>query len=169
MLDDCEYCRGEALGQGAVEKRDRVAEKFAEKTRGHFPRRLASLPTVPNSVQRTKVIRDFAYFVSQSLSAADRREYIDDLVETYLATLRSSGITYPEDQFWFDVRRTLLFCLAYPVQAMALDLTDQRAATLVREMAHRAASAITETGALDIVEHVRRVRLANGLQTNKTT
>ena len=67
---------------------------------------------------------DFAYFVSQSLSAADRRRYLDDLVQTYLATLADAGISYPEDQFWFDVRRTLLFCLAYPVQCMALDLTD---------------------------------------------
>jgi hypothetical protein len=95
---------------------------------------------------------DFAYFVSQSLSVADRHEYIDDLVAAYLSTLEALDITYPEDQFWFDVRRTLLFCLAYPVQAMALDLTDERAAALVREMAHRAASAITEMGALELVE-----------------
>jgi hypothetical protein len=94
---------------------------------------------------------DFAYFVSQSLSAADRRQYLDDLVQTYLATLADAGITYPKDQFWLDVRRTLLFCLAYPVQAMALDLTDPRAAELVREMAHRASSAITEMGALELV------------------
>jgi len=94
---------------------------------------------------------DFAYFVSQSLSAADRRRYLDDLVETYLATLADAGISYPEDQFWFDVRRTLLFCLVYPVQCMALDLTDPRAAALVREMAHRASSAITEMGALELL------------------
>jgi hypothetical protein len=94
---------------------------------------------------------DFAYFVSQSLSAADRRRYLDDLVQTYLATLAEAGISYPEDQFWFDVRRTLLFCLAYPVQCMALDLTDPRAAALVREMAQRASSAIIEMGALELV------------------
>ena len=50
-----------------------------------------------------------------------------------------------------DVRRTLLFCLAYPVQCMALDLTDPRAAALVREMAQRASSAIIEMGALELV------------------
>jgi hypothetical protein len=94
---------------------------------------------------------DFAYFVSQSLSASDRRRYLDDLVGIYLATLADAGISYPEDQFWFDVRRTLLFCLAYPVQCMALDLTDPRAAALVRELAHRASSAITEMGALELV------------------
>ena len=94
---------------------------------------------------------DFAYFVSQSLCAADRRRYLDDLVETYLGTLAGAGISYPEDQFWFDVRRTLLFCLVYPVQCMALDLTDPRAAALVREMAHRASSAIIEMGALELV------------------
>jgi hypothetical protein len=94
---------------------------------------------------------DFAYFVSQSLSAADRRHYIDELVDTYLTTLADAGVTYPEDQFWLDVRRTLLFCLAYPVQCMALDLTDPRAAALVREMSHRASSAIIEMGALDLL------------------
>lgn len=94
---------------------------------------------------------DFAYFVSQSLSAADRRRYLDELVATYLGTLVDAGISYPEDQFWFDVRRTLLFCLVYPVQVMALDLTDPRAAALVRELTLRASSAITELGALELV------------------
>jgi hypothetical protein len=94
---------------------------------------------------------DFAYFVSQSLSADDRRRYLDELVATYLATLAEAGIDYPEDQFWLDVRRTLLFCLVYPVQVMALDLTDPRAAALVREMAQRASSAIIEMGALELV------------------
>jgi hypothetical protein len=92
---------------------------------------------------------DFAYFVSQSLSADARRHYLNELVETYLATLVAGGVNYPLDQFWLDVRRTLLFCLAYPVQAMALDLTEPRAAALVGEMAHRASSAILEMGALE--------------------
>ena len=96
---------------------------------------------------------DFAYFVSQSLSAADRRRYLDELVDTYLGTLADAGISYPADQFWLDVRRTLLFCIVYPVQVMALDLTDPRAAALVREMAHRASSAITEMGALELMPH----------------
>jgi Ecdysteroid kinase-like family len=94
---------------------------------------------------------DFAYFVSQSLTAADRRQYLDDLVDTYLGTLAEAGVSYPEDQFWFDVRRTLLFCLVYPVQVMALDLTDPRAAALVRELTLRASSAIIEMGALELV------------------
>jgi len=98
---------------------------------------------------------DFAYFLSQSLSVADRRRYGDDLVHTYLAALAAAGITYPEDQFWLHVRRTLLFCLFYPIQCMSLDLTDPRAAALVREMANRASSAITEMGALDLVPRRR--------------
>ena len=57
----------------------------------------------------------------------------------------------PEDQFWLDVRRTVLFCLVYPVQVMALDLTDPRAAALVRELTERASSAIAEMGALELV------------------
>jgi hypothetical protein len=94
---------------------------------------------------------DFGYFVSQSLAVDDQREQLDSLAETYLETLRGTGITYPEEQFWFDVRRTVLFCLTYPVQAMALDLTDPRAAALVRTLAKRASNAIIEMGALDLV------------------
>jgi hypothetical protein len=95
---------------------------------------------------------DFAYFVSQSLSVADRRRYIDELAQAYLGACADAGVGYPDSQFWTDVRRALLFCLAYPVQAMAADLTDPRAAALVREMADRSGSAILELGAL---EHVR--------------
>ena len=94
---------------------------------------------------------DFGYFVSQSLSIDDQRQHVDSLAETYLETLRGAGITYPEEQFWFDVRRTVLFCLTYPVQAMALDLTDPRAAALAHELAKRASNAIIEMGALDLV------------------
>jgi hypothetical protein len=94
---------------------------------------------------------DFAYFVSQSLAATERRRFLDELVKTYLGTLADAGINYPEDQFWFDVRRTLLFCLVYPVQVMALDLTDPRAAALARELALRASSALTEMGALELL------------------
>ena len=72
---------------------------------------------------------DFAYFVSQSLAIETRRGHIDALAATYLASLRDDGCAYPEDQFWLDVRRTLLFCLAYPVHTMALDLTDPRGRT----------------------------------------
>ena len=93
---------------------------------------------------------DFAYFVSQSLAIETRRTQIDALAATYLASLRDDGCAYPEDQFWLDVRRTLLFCLAYPVQTMALDLTDPRSASLVHEMADRASSAILELDALQV-------------------
>jgi hypothetical protein len=94
---------------------------------------------------------DFAYFVSQSVTADDRRRFGGELVATYLGTLADAGIVYPEDHFWLDVRRNLLFCLVYPVQVMALDLTDPRAAALVRELTGRASSAIIEMGALELV------------------
>jgi hypothetical protein len=89
--------------------------------------------------------------VSQSLTVESQREHIHSLAQIYLETLRAAGITYPEEQFWVDVRRTVLFCLVYPVQVMALDLTDPRAAALVRELANRASNAIIEMGALDLV------------------
>ena len=100
--------------------------------------------------------------MSQSLSVADRRRHLDALVETYLSTLADAGIIYPADQFWFDVRRTLLFCLAYPVQCMSLDLTDPRAAELVRDMADRSSSAILEMGALELLPDARGDEITTG-------
>jgi hypothetical protein len=94
---------------------------------------------------------DFGYFVSQSLAVDDQRAHIQELARVYLETLRDAGSTYPEEQFWLDVKRTVLFCLIYPVQIMALDLTDPRAAVLVRSLANRASNAIIEMGALDLV------------------
>ena len=45
---------------------------------------------------------DFGYFVSQSLSARDRRRYLDELVGTYQRELAAAGVNYPEDDFWSD-------------------------------------------------------------------
>ena len=94
---------------------------------------------------------DFAYFISQSLSVDARRELFDDLATTYLTALRAEGIDYADEDFWLDVRRSVLFCLFYPVQIMALDLTDPRAAALVREMANRSIEAIIDLGALALL------------------
>lgn len=95
---------------------------------------------------------DFAYFLSQSLTAEDRREHIGDLASTYLETLASEGVEYLEDDFWHDVRRSLIFCLFYPVQCMAYDFTDPRVGVLVREMGLRSTSAIIELGALTLID-----------------
>lgn len=95
---------------------------------------------------------DFGYFVSQSLTVEERRARLDDLAATYLGSLSAAGITYDLPDFWDDVRKCVLFCLTYPVQIMALDLTDARAAALVREIANRSTSAILELGALELIE-----------------
>ncbi len=95
---------------------------------------------------------DIAYFISQSLTSAARRELLDGLVELYLGTLAELGIRYPAEQFWLDFRRGLLFDLVYPIQAASLDLTDPRARGLVREMGSRAITAIVECGTLSLVD-----------------
>jgi hypothetical protein len=94
---------------------------------------------------------DFAYFISQSFSVEARRTLIDELATTYLTTLRAEGIEYTDEDFWSDVRRSVLFCLFYQVQIMALDLSDPRTAALVREMANRSVHAIIDLGALSLI------------------
>ena len=81
---------------------------------------------------------DFAYFVSQSLTIDDRRAQWDRLAAIYLDTLAAAGAVYPPDQFWLDVKRTLLFCLVYPVQVASLDLSDPHSLELLLEIGARA-------------------------------
>lgn len=90
---------------------------------------------------------DFGYFISQSLSVDARRALQDELAAAYLGTLRAVDIDYAEDDFWSDVRNAVLFCLFYPVQIMAMDLTDPRASALVHEMARRSIAAVVDLGA----------------------
>lgn len=95
---------------------------------------------------------DFGYFVSQSLSIDVRAAHLEELAAVYLGALANLGVTYDEESFWYDVQRTLLFCLFYPISCMFYDLSDERTAALVREMARRSMSAIIDSGALSYVE-----------------
>jgi aminoglycoside/choline kinase family phosphotransferase len=95
---------------------------------------------------------DFAYFLSQSLSVEGRRSQLDHLADVYLSTLEQEGVAYDRDDFWHDVRRSLVFCLFYPIQCMAYDFTDPRVAVLVREMATRSTSAILDLDALRLLD-----------------
>jgi Phosphotransferase enzyme family len=95
---------------------------------------------------------DFAYFVSQSLTIDDRRAQWDRLAAIYLDTLAAAGAVYPPDQFWLDVKRTLLFCLVYPVQVASLDLSDPHSLELLLEIGARAMRAILECDTLALIE-----------------
>tara|TARA_B110000438_G_C15772070_1_gene632368 strand:- start:256 stop:1356 length:1101 start_codon:yes stop_codon:yes gene_type:complete len=87
---------------------------------------------------------DLGYFMSQSLNIEDRRSQETALLEKYRETLINLGINYPKDQLLEDYRRSVLFCLTYPVQASGVELVNERAVQLVTEMLNRVATAIED-------------------------
>jgi aminoglycoside phosphotransferase (APT) family kinase protein len=95
---------------------------------------------------------DFGYFVSQSLSVEARRTHVNDLAALYLHELAQQGVSYDEADFWYDVHRTFIFCLFYPISLMLNDLSNERTVALVKEMARRSMSAIIDSGALALVQ-----------------
>ena len=87
---------------------------------------------------------DVGYFLSQSLTIDDRRNHEKELLERYRNTLSELGLDYPQDRLMEDYRRSVLFCLAYPVQASAAALVNDRAVQLVTEMFNRVTTAIED-------------------------
>ena len=90
---------------------------------------------------------DVGYFLSQSLTIEDRRNHERDLLDKNRKTLSEIGLDYPQDRLMEDYRRSVLFCLAYPVQASAAALVNERAVQLVTEMFARVSTAIEDLNA----------------------
>ncbi len=90
---------------------------------------------------------DVGYFLSQSLTIEDRRNHETELLERYRNTLSGLGFDYPQDRLMEDYRRSVLFCLAYPVQGSAAALVNERAVQLVAEMFKRVTTAIEDLDA----------------------
>lgn len=94
---------------------------------------------------------DLAYFVTQSLAAADAADHERALFDRWLRGLRGAGIDSgdPADR-WLDYRRAALFCLVYTVVAWrGMDVTDPRQRGLAEMMMERFSRAV---GQLDLVE-----------------
>lgn len=101
---------------------------------------------------------DVGYFISQSLTPALRRSIERDLVRTYCELLKSHGVQgYGFEECWNDVKRTVLYCLVYPIITCGqLDLTSERGRVLATGMLERSLSAILDLEAqrfLDAPEH----------------
>lgn len=94
---------------------------------------------------------DLGYFMSQSLSVADRRTYEQELTRLYYDTLLENGVRdYSFDEFWLGYRRAILFCLCYPLQAGAVELVNERAVALATSMLERSMSAILDLDADEV-------------------
>ena len=91
---------------------------------------------------------DLGYFMSQSLTVADRRAHEHDLVHLYHDTLVARGVSdYPFAELWDDYRRNVLFCLSYPMSVCAVELANDRAVALATAMLERSIAAIIDLDA----------------------
>lgn len=94
---------------------------------------------------------DVAYFLSQSLATETRRVHEGGLIDGYLAELAAGGCQVDRDAFMVDYRRTLAFCIAYPVNVGGqVDLANERAHELLTGMLSRALAAIEDHDALGV-------------------
>lgn len=100
-----------------------------------------------------KGIKDFAYFVTQSLRPDDRAAHERRLLQLWLDELAAHGVTdYEFDEAWEDYRLAVAWAFVYPVIASStLDATDERGAELARSMIERCIAAINDLKALELV------------------
>jgi hypothetical protein len=95
---------------------------------------------------------DVAYFVSQSIDPDVRNGRDREIVEHYVAALQRQGLETDTEAVWRQYRVGLLFDLSYPVNsALAWESLAPRAQALIRSMFTRAASAIADTKAYEVL------------------
>ncbi len=100
-----------------------------------------------------KGIKDFTYFVTQSLRVEDREAHEEGLVRIWLDELHANGVGgYEFDQAWEDYRLAVAWAFVYPIVATStLDSDDERGSALTRSMLERSVAAIEHLGALELV------------------
>ncbi len=100
---------------------------------------------------RGGVAYDVAYFLSQSMATDVRRAHESRLVEGYFAAMAAHGCPVDAEAFWIDFRRTVAFCMVYPVNVGGqMALANDRARDLVVGMTDRAVAAIEDHDALAV-------------------
>ncbi len=89
---------------------------------------------------------DIGYFLSQSLTTANRAAWERELFEHYLAALESAGATNVDGaSLWETYEMACLYCLIYPMAGAAtLGDTDERTFALYQEMMNRSGAAIAD-------------------------
>lgn len=97
---------------------------------------------------RSRGMRDLAYFVTQSLTPAERAAGEADLVELYLGRLAAHGVRgYDEQAAWQDYRTATILGFAYAIVALGgLDLDGARSAALPPTMLRRSVRAMIDYG-----------------------
>ena len=100
-----------------------------------------------------KGIKDFGYFVTQSLTPEIRAAHERELLQIWLDELAANGVAgYEFAEAWEDYRLTVAWAFVYPIiGANGLADNDVRGALLARTMLARSISAINDLNALETV------------------
>jgi hypothetical protein len=100
-----------------------------------------------------KGVKDFTYFVTQSLRVDDRAAHEEGLLRIWLDQLHADGVGgYEFEQAWDDYRLSVAWAFVYPVIATStLHAADARGAALTRSMLERSIAAIQHLHALELV------------------
>ena len=104
-------------------------------------------------ISAAKGVKDFTYFVTQSLRVEDRADHEAGLLRIWLDELHANGVGgYEFDQAWQDYRLSVAWAFVYPIIATStLDANDVRGAALTRSMLERSIAAIDHLDALALV------------------
>jgi aminoglycoside/choline kinase family phosphotransferase len=93
---------------------------------------------------------DLAYFLTQSLSTATRREHEANLIRHYQQQLVQHGTDAPSiDELDHAYKLCAVYCLVYPIIAASSAHASDSPEAL--QIAERAFSAVIDTGALELV------------------
>lgn len=105
-------------------------------------------------VDRSRGGRDLGYFVTGSLTPANRAAHERDLVTAYVERLAANGVVgYDFDTAWHDYRVSALFSFVYGIVAAGgLDHGDPRGTALTGAMIERSVAAIIELDCLALVD-----------------
>jgi Ecdysteroid kinase-like family len=104
-------------------------------------------------ISAAKGVKDFTYFVTQSLRVADREAHEVGLLRIWIDELHANGVGgYDFDQAWEDYRLAVAWAFVYPIIATStLDPTDERGAALTLSMVERSIAAIEQLDALAVL------------------
>jgi thiamine kinase-like enzyme len=105
-------------------------------------------------VSRGRGAFDLAYFVTGSVSPADRRAWEPDLLHLYHALLAEGGVEgYSFAQLTEDYRRSVLFTLLYAVIILGrLDMANERGMAVFQATLERTVSAILDQKAGELLD-----------------
>jgi hypothetical protein len=103
--------------------------------------------------QRGRGTFDIAYFVTFTLTPEERQSKEIILLRDYHRMLTENGVTnYDFDDCWLDYRLSTLFCWLYAVIDLGgIEPANERGRALVMQDLHRAAAAVTDLNAAELM------------------